>query len=85
MSDIVENIAPVAVDDVSEGFNPANASLMAEIDFDDGVPTALLGSVVTEVSAQVGDAAGFNAAKVEISGLDLNGDPGAQTTVSMWV
>ncbi len=85
VNDIVENIAPVAVDDVSESFNPANASLAAEIDFDDGIPTSILGSVVKESSGQVGDAADFNSAKVEVSGLDLNGDPGAQTTVSMWV
>ncbi len=85
VSDIVENLAPVAVDDISEGFSTANASLSAEINFDDGVPTALLGSVVTVASGQVGDAADFNAAKVEVSGLNLNSDPGAQTTISMWV
>ena len=85
VNDIVENVAPVAVNDVADSFTPENASLTAEINFDGGVPSASLGSVTTEANGQVGDAADFSSAKVEVNGLALNGDAGAQTTVSMWI
>ncbi len=85
VNDVIENLAPDAIDDEISGFAPENASLTAEINFDGGVPNAMMGTVTTEANGQVGDAADFNAAKVQVSGLDLNGDPGAQTTVSMWV
>jgi len=85
VNDIVENIAPTAVDDVTEGFTPENASLVTELAFESGVPSAMVGSVTTEGDGQVGSAADFSNAKVEASGLSLNGDPGAQTTVSMWI
>ncbi|MET0014544.1 MAG: immunoglobulin-like domain-containing protein, partial [Sedimenticola sp.] len=77
------NEAPVAEDD--SGFSPANAELVGEMNFDEGVPSAMRGSVSTESDGMVGDGADFSSAKVKMSDLDLNGDPGAQTTVSMWV
>ena len=75
--------APDAVDDGA--FEPQSATLTAEINFDNSVPAAVLGSVTTESDGQLGDAADFTSAKVEVSGLALNGDAGAQTTVSMWI
>jgi len=81
--DVPENLAPDAVDDV--GFVASNATLLGEMSFDTGTPAAHLGSISTASAGQVGNAADFNAAKVELSGLNLNADPGAQTTVSMWV
>ena len=85
VNDINENLAPTAIDDYNAGFSPANANLTAEINFDEGVPNAVLGSVTTESAGQVGDAANFTSAKVEVSGLDLSSEAGAQTTVSMWI
>ena len=49
------------------------------------VPAASLGSVTTDTDGQVGGSANFNSAKVEVSDLALNGEAGAQTTVSMWI
>ncbi|VAW50728.1 T1SS secreted agglutinin (RTX) [hydrothermal vent metagenome] len=85
VNDLIENIAPTAVDDVTEGFSAENASLVTELTFEDGLPATLVGSVSAESGGQVGDAADFSSAKVEVSGLSLSGDAGAQTTVSMWI
>ena len=85
VNDIVENFSPDAVNDISDSFIPENASLTAEFNFDQGVPAASLGAVSTDTDGQVGDSANFNSAKVEVSDLALNGEAGAQTTVSMWI
>ena len=79
------NTVPTATDDITEGFSPENASLVTELSFEDGIPNVLLGSVTAEGDGQVGSAADFNHAKVEVSGLALNSEAGAQTTVSMWI
>ncbi len=77
------NETPVAVDD--SGYQLQNATLAAELNFDNGVPSAMLGTVNTATDGQVDDAADLTAAKVELAGIDLSSDPGAQTTISMWV
>ena len=79
------NEAPDAIDDQFAGFSPEHASLAAEINFDGGTPNAIRGSISTDNSGQVGSGADFNSAKVEVSGLSLNGDAGSKTTVSMWI
>ncbi|MBL4712650.1 MAG: tandem-95 repeat protein, partial [Gammaproteobacteria bacterium] len=85
VNDLVENLAPDAVDDIADVFTPETATLTAEFNFDNGIPAASVGTVVAENDGQVGSAADFSAAKVEATGLDLNGAAGAQTTVSMWI
>ena len=85
VNDMVENSAPTAVHDVIKGFSPENASLVTELSFEEGVPTVMAGSVTAEGNGQLGSAADFSSAKVEATGLDLNGEAGAQTTVSMWI
>jgi VCBS repeat-containing protein len=77
------NDAPQAVADTN--FEPQSATLTAELNFDNGVPNALQGHVGTEAEGQVAAGADFTSAKVELGGIDLNAEAGAQTTVSMWV
>ncbi|MBT8128032.1 MAG: tandem-95 repeat protein, partial [Gammaproteobacteria bacterium] len=77
------NDAPQAVDDAS--FESQSATLTAELNFDNGVPNATQGHVGVEAEGQVALAADFTSAKVELGGIDLNAEAGAQTTVSMWV
>ncbi|MGB5278334.1 MAG: VCBS domain-containing protein, partial [Gammaproteobacteria bacterium] len=77
------NENPVAVDD--SGYQLQNATLAAELNFDNGVPNAMLGTVNTASEGQVEAAADLTTAKVELSGIDLSSEAGAQTTVSMWV
>jgi VCBS repeat-containing protein len=86
VNDLVENLGPIAEDDTLVAlFTPENARLTAELNFDDGVPSAAVGSLSTETDGQVGNAADFSGAKLSVSGMDLDGADGAQTTVSMWI
>ncbi|MDQ8183860.1 putative Ig domain-containing protein, partial [Pelagicoccus sp. SDUM812005] len=79
------NDGPVAIGNISEAFVPQNATLLSEINFEDGVPSASYGSLASEDSGIVGKAADFTNAKLSVNDIDLSSESGAQTTVSMWI
>ncbi|MFK7976667.1 MAG: tandem-95 repeat protein, partial [Halioglobus sp.] len=86
VNDISENVGPVASDDtLTSSFTAENATIAVEINFDDGVPDAARGSITAEGSGQVGGAADFSSAKLSVEGIDLSGEAGDKTTVSMWI
>ncbi|WP_261842456.1 VCBS domain-containing protein [Aliamphritea ceti] len=59
--------------------------LLGEMDFDNGLPSGVNGTVSAVADGQVGAAAAINDASFAMDNLNLNSSNGGQTTVSLWV